>query len=690
MKNFKKESEIKIDEKSKIIGLKQKMYCVPALFSNFGFDIENKRYNFEDFLNLVNSLGIGLILADSSCDFVLHSESLEWFKLTMNDAHNHAMKLELATMEVGLQNLYIDDLNVGSTKEKIIIKEKPIIRIRNKKQIRSKQPVKEKVIVEVKENGRKIAQMKKKKETPQFIKDINTVKKTYKPNNLLEKQRVRFLAQCMEPYKFSNPMRLADGNSNMTGVIRGFQNLTVKPFVFGSWQYYNIIHTGLLWCQTLISKIPSSSGLLAFNLCNYTLEKQVLTDPLAYGDGRSAFSPVVSKGSVTQTLGIPLHSAATIASFDGNCYFRQAAPAYLVDGTKYKNNSPFAFPSLPDPDYAIPFIKGATNENSDRLDIDISLAQTGSATTYSVYAVVGYGTSIAQILIVTTAPVSNARLNINTSFSTFASALAIDRLIGVSIISNTPLTPYASTTYTSINVRLLTAVNGNTWTTGSLVMPFSDFVGTISPPYESFKSAIESARTVSSSLLISDFSQVTQSNGSLTSHINATNFFPSESRLSDPDAIAQSDFAHVDRTLKGVYLAPLRVNAVENREFIPDATPWYADQPFSNTIIMAPSAAELTFRVQVTDIFEVKCRPNQQVIPLGSLAIDESQLAMLVRSLGVGLIAENPNHFVVIWNLLKRFGQAAKPYLPAIQMAADVSGNSAASRAVSLASSLLN
>jgi len=673
--------------------MRERLFCVPQLFSVFGYEIENKRYDFQSFLDLSHEFNVGLVLFDTVSNYVIHSDSNKWFMIKINDAHNHALSMSLSYMQEGDQNMVVENLNVGGKNRKQAPPKGKIVQNEVKKKIfyKKKNPNKKPVVekIQIKETKETPQVEKRKKQKTEQGKIVNLKTKNIRQVTPKEKMRVRCLAQTLQPYKFENPMRLPDGTDGLTGVIRAFQNVLIKPVVCGDTQIVNIIHSALPWCQTLISQTPSSSVAKTFQLANYSLSEQGLRDPFAYGEGKSFIPPVLAQGTSTQKFFIPMHGAACIAA-DGKCYFRQPGPSLGATGSILDISNP-GDSSFAKTHYAIPFIKTSGFPlASDSVQVNMDFDWTGSSTTFVIYINVGYGIVSASTIAYTTGAVSEGAYSLAFNLNANSIGNNIDRMYGLIFQATTATGTPAAINFKKISVKLNTASVANTWSSTTSFLPYSDYVGSIAPPYASFKDAIESSRTIASSILLSDFSVVTQSGGNISAHINSTTYFPSESALGEPEGIASSDNAYVSRSFNGCYIAPLKVTTTEDRVFLQDSTPWNAVQPYANIIITAPAAQQLSFRMQVADIFEVKCPSNQQVIPLGMEPLDQGTLDLLIQQIQTGLITENPTHLQVIWNMMKRYGNLAKAYLPAIQMAANISGNSAAIRASQLASAFMN
>lgn len=665
--------------------IRKNLFCVPLLFRNFGYLINNQRYTHEDFVNLVRELKLNLVLKDSFTSYSYSSEFSTSFVLQVNDSHTHAFALTMADY-VSENDMFVDNLNVGAKKRVRVIPQMKTQR----KAVREPKNFQRKKQVKVDEKLNKIEQKvdniqkEEKKEIKTLVK--KRIKKPFSANReyhveaamksrKLSMRTMNFVRQVFDPYKVSQGFPFADGQSVDVSMHKAWQQIVLQPTLFGNTSWLSLIHTGNLNCMYLkaVKDPRTQSSYILADLRTYTdvdgailLDKvpsAIAQDRLGAGVSRSYF-----RDKTAADLIIPMRSGVDVSEA-GDVTMRGFSELVDSAGNPSLINTVSYFSSAENT--YIPFIKAT---NSDLVIVTVSGTNTTTAAvTMNLVLTGGVGTTSATAVVATQIVPAGGPFTIAFTFSAFnwvATGGNIDKIAALTLSCSCVDPMFLS--LDSIKVQMNTG--NNSWPTSYAFLPFGCFSGSPVPSFQSLENIVKSYRNIASSLLFSNYTNMLSIQGSVMGVQVKTGFTPAESGIQGDVSINTSYQTENYAAKKGLYSAPMVLANEECAAFRQISSGWSGTQPYTLLIAKFPALdssgnpIQYAFRATFCNIFELRTETNQQTLPRLTIARNDELIKELDHiNKQVTVLCENPLHLGFLSDLFHKVQSGIKTVSPYIE-----------------------
>lgn len=668
--------------------VREKLYCFPALLLAAGLpQAANIPFTFKNLTDYASNNGISFFIDDGAFQTNIVVADSPLYKLSIDPQHLHAISLTLiGVLPTTIKNMDVTNFNLQS----IEINAKK--GYRGGKQIVLETFEKDKVLTHKKKEKSKLSMEQQIKDLQKKVKEQNIsedIGKLIKRSKRMKRKRpmqpmmtlspIEFqlykvlLKQIMDPYNCDAIQRYPDGLSRNTGVTKAFTTSSINCVAFGNTQYQCIMHCGTPEVQyySIVRQIPS---LMVFTLADFsdyssTDSDSRLSDKIesASPNGESLparFAPFTS-------IVIPMRTAVASDGQNGS-YMINPSNRFDADGNVWNDSSSsnsalYSFAQ----GAAIP-LSCSTNESFQfTLEMFSNWGNTGSVT---VTALVSQGNIAMSVSALTlTAPVGTAQWQLTAQWDT--AGFTYDGLLGFYIRA------VGSSGNVTLRRCIVTYSAGNNpayVNSPAFYTPNGWLIGQSVNSYTALSGLYNSYRNISSSILMTNVSPQLYQQGTLLAGQMYTQSYPSEALVLGANSFSSFPGAKSFAAEKGTYSAPFKLDTINAKQFRSIDHTWRGVQPYTVVFVQFPYNATTgvaTFKTTVCDMFEMLTK-NQQVTEVKTQFSSE----MVVQNLdnffrNNRVLNENPLHLGMITNFFSKALGIAKQYAPAIQKAAQISGN---------------
>jgi len=596
------------------------LYCVPLHLGVFFKDLPNKRYNFDDLSAVAYSNDVSFFVTDGSQTLVINDGCSSWYKLIVNQTHTHLKQVIRADCNLLTDN---DMLDPGS----LLLASKR----RRKNNKAAKASIKPEVDFIVPT------------QTPVKMMSMGGKAPRRKPSQLRTSTKrsilkspivalARHLQQVTYPYEQSELLRWPDANGDQTALQRNFSNVTLNSILFGAAGWLGLLHSADFSTEYFVNSanLTSVYSFVLASLSNTgpdggdNLSDTVLQ--AANNNVRSTVIPNVKQvsGSGDQwSFIIPMHSAIATSS-DASQYVAMIAPGELYDSNGNLSNGVANTPSGPT-GTAFPVVSTAGGSDTISVVLTSQVSVTGvSATLMGTF---GNGSSTTTYALGTFTLTDDSMETSTVSIPLYSVVGAQDRLENLSIVYANSNTSPCLVTQQSIIVTLVTVGLPVTYGSPANYIPFGYWTGRPNASIDNL-AFVEQQRCIASSVLFTDVSSVLNAQGIMYMAQISTGTLPAEAGITGIQSIGAYDRVLVGRERDGGYNAPFKLANLNSSQFYDADKAWVGIQPYTVVMVKTDAATPLTFRAQVTSIYEFRCT-EQQVLPIATAIVDEVMTAKI-------------------------------------------------------------
>lgn len=657
------------------------LFCVPQLFACFGYNIENKIYSADDFVELCQILNISLLVQLNSFNFQFGEfVSFDTALLLHLESYEHAISLTYANTDMSNDMLQISKLAVASNKqilgkkkrnknpvtlpvgEKFIKRE--VVNARKKKNKRKEEKVEKEVIVREEVKPLKpvtniatygMHPRKYQKNFVQNVSDSAPAKRNYCAG---------LIKMLTDPYSCMNPLRYPDGLAKNVSVLKQWANISYAPPFTGTVangnyvSYPSIIHCGTTKTQYLLNTflLPPNVDVVIADLTSTSAKaNSALADFVDSGAANRTF-PARTIDATTTIIPLrsgistfPSSATTDVNSASLSTVFLQPGEVILPNGSivPKPTNITSSFPG--DSALALSSQMRITVEFSGNILTSGTLTFSAvlgsspigsiSTSTIGAYSLsTGSVTSVASVII----PTSRTCLY----------SLRVSNSAGCVM------------SWDWIKVTITTSDFQVENLNDTIYQPYSWYLGYECLNRKTIADIAEQERCTASAILYTDVTNLLTVNGVITvSQINSGTY-PAETGIYGTRSAANAACTLALKEKSGFYSAPFKLNEIDTVKFNDHETDWYGASPY--TVCYARIPAQITARVQICDIFELKTN-SQQILARKTQSKNEAIEEWIKEILNESMIlTENPLHLKMIGQLIKKGFNALPKYLPHI------------------------
>jgi len=308
-------------------------------------------------------------------------------------------------------------------------------------------------------------------------------------------------------------------------------------------------------------------------------------------------------------------------------------------------------------------------------------AQAPAGSTLLLTVITGQGTTTVTT-VVATLTVSNSGY-IDYEF-TYKFVNADDRLIGATLTSGSASGINLQTIYVEYFSAATVAYAPTT-----VICPYSIYIGQAIQFATSSNDLYSQERTIASSLLWTDFSNMLTMQGAVATAQIDSGTFPSESYVLGVNSAGAFQKALVNPEKVGAYSAPFKLKTIDASKFYNLDNAWNGTSPYTALYCKIPGTTIQTMRVEVCDIFEFKSTANQLTMT-GSERENKFVVSKISDFMSKHpVLTQNGSHWDWITNAIDTVVGGVKKVLPYASAIANVSGNESAIRATNMISNMI-